>query len=395
MKKWILPIPRISWDSKKPQETNNKTMTNPLSKSEISVGLGDRSYTITVQPGLLDRVGEYACSQNLQSPIPIIADETVSGLYGQRVVSSLRDAGYETQILSFPPGEASKNLDTVARLYDGMVKINPERKSGVIALGGGVTGDIAGFVAATYLRGIRFIQIPTTLLADVDSSVGGKVGVDHSGGKNLIGAFHQPVAVLIDPNTLQSLDRKQIRAGLAEVIKHGIIADADLFNTIRAKLISLLAIDRDEYCQIIPWNCRIKAHVVEQDERENGLRAILNFGHTYGHAIESLTGYKQFLHGEAVAIGMLMEAQLGCKLGITPFQVVVEIRDMLKNAGFPLAKPEIPADALLNGMLHDKKVEKGKLRFVLPVCIGQVVIHPVEDLDGLREIWNDYREISS
>ena len=269
--------------------------------------------------------------------------------------------------------------------------LRPERKSGLIALGGGVPGDIAGFVAATYLRGMRFIQVPTTLLADVDSSVGGKVGVDHAGGKNLIGAFHQPAAVLVDPETLKTLDARQIKAGLAEIIKHGIIADYDLFETISANLDRLLEVNLDEYGRIIPWNCQIKAGVVERDERESGLRAILNFGHTYGHAIEALTGYERFLHGEAVAIGMLLEAQLGHALGITPASVVDDIRSILQQADYPLGKPDISPDELLDCMFRDKKVEKGSLRFVLPTSVGRVIIHPVEDIDAIRNTWIQYQ----
>ncbi len=365
-------------------------MEQPTVSATIAVGLGDRSYTITVQPGLIDRVGEYAKAAGFHSPIPIISDRVVAALYGERVKNSLEKEGYQTAILSFPEGETSKHLATVSELYDGMVALRPERKSGLIALGGGVAGDIAGFVAATYLRGIPFIQVPTTLLADVDSSVGGKVGVDHAGGKNLIGAFHQPKAVLIDPDTLQTLDPRQIKAGLAEIIKHGMIADPELFQTVRAQLGELLAVNLDLYCRIVPWNCRIKARVVEQDERESGLRAILNFGHTFGHAIESLTGYERYLHGEAVAIGMLLEAQLGQRLGLTPPPVIKELLELLQSAGYPLARPDLSADAVLECMFHDKKVEKSSLRFVLPTNIGSVVVRSVDDLAAIQNVWDTY-----
>ncbi|MBN2326413.1 MAG: 3-dehydroquinate synthase [Candidatus Omnitrophica bacterium] len=365
-------------------------MTANIPQSEITVGLGERSYVITVRPGLIDRVGSYAQSLGFHSPVPIITDDTVAELYGGRVKNSLEQAGFETAVLSFPAGEASKHLQTVSRLYDGLVALKPERKSGLIALGGGVPGDVAGFAAATYLRGIPFIQVPTTLLADVDSSVGGKVGVDHPGGKNLIGAFHQPKAVLIDTDALQTLDPRQIRAGLAEIIKHGVIADSDLFQTVRSNLDLLLKADGYVCGRIIPWNCRIKAGVVERDERESGLRAILNFGHTFGHAVESLTGYQTYLHGEAVALGMLLEAQLGQKMGLTPAPVVDGIRDILVQARYPLQKPGLSAEALLDGMLRDKKVEKGALRFVLPVEMGKVVVQAVTDLNVIRETWNNY-----
>jgi 3-dehydroquinate synthase len=262
----------------------------------------------------------------------------------------------------------------------------------VIALGGGVPGDIAGFVAATYLRGLPFIQVPTTLLAQVDSSVGGKVGVDHAGGKNLIGAFHQPRAVLIETSTLQTLDSRQIKAGLAEIIKHGIIRDKKLFSYIESNLDDILAVDEALYQELIPWNCSIKARVVEEDETEQGVRAILNFGHTIGHAIEAMTGYGDYLHGEAVAIGMIMEARLGAALGITPVEVVSAIENLLRKAKYPLARPQQDAATLIESMFRDKKVQKGKLRFIFPTQIGEVMIQSIEELSMIEDIWNKYEE---
>lgn len=359
-------------------------------QTNIRVGLGERSYTITVEPGVIDQVGEYAKSLGFHSPLAIISDDTVAPLYGERVKTSLHNAGFNADVITFPAGETHKHLETVSHLYDEMVKLRPERDGGVIALGGGVAGDIAGFVAATYLRGLRFIQVPTTLLAQVDASVGGKVGVDHAGGKNLIGAFHQPHAVLIDPMSLKTLDQRQIRAGLSEVIKHGVIADEKLFARVDEILDDLLAVDVDAYGEIIPWNCRIKAYVVEQDERESGLRAILNFGHTIGHAVEALTGYETYLHGEAVAIGMIVEALLGEKLGTTPSETTQAIRAICERAGFPLAKPKINADALIESMFRDKKVKAGKLRFIFPECIGKVRIKSVDDLGLIQQVWDSF-----
>ncbi len=358
--------------------------------TEVIVGLGERSYHIHVGQGVLDHVGEYARHSGFESPVPIITDNQVEKLYSTKVKHSLEKSGFKTKILSFSAGETSKNLQTVSNLYDGLVTLKPERKSGIIALGGGVPGDIAGFVAATYLRGIPFIQVPTTLLAQVDSSVGGKVGIDHAGGKNLIGAFHQPSAVLIDTNTLKTLDDRQLKAGLAEIIKHGVIADVGLFSRIEQELDKLLAVDDDVYREIIPWNCQIKAYVVEQDEREQGLRAILNFGHTIGHAIESLTSYGRYLHGEAVAIGMLVESLLGEKLGITPPEVIERLKDLLIRAGYDLTKPELLSGQLLGSMARDKKVQYGKLRFVLPTEIGKVVIKSVQELQLICEVWDSY-----
>ncbi|MEW6235211.1 MAG: 3-dehydroquinate synthase [Candidatus Omnitrophota bacterium] len=360
------------------------------SRTEIAINLGDRSYGIVVGCGLLDETGAFVRRAGFHSPIPVITDSNVGPIYAERVRTSLEREGFHAAVLTFPAGETEKNISTLSRLYDGMAALKPERKSGVVALGGGVVGDVAGFAAATFLRGIRFIQVPTTLLAQVDASVGGKVGIDHASGKNLIGAFHQPSAVLIDPQTLLTLDRRQIKAGLAEIVKHGVIADAGLFETVSSALDRLLAAEEEIYTAIIPWNCRIKARVVEQDERESGLRAILNFGHTIGHAVEALTGYGRYLHGEAVAIGMLAEAMLGEKLGITPPEAVQRLRSLLTTAGFPLSKPDLSADALLESMFHDKKVERGHLRFVFPVEIGNVVIRSVEDLDLIRNTWDSY-----
>ncbi|MBI1389398.1 MAG: 3-dehydroquinate synthase [bacterium] len=365
-------------------------MTVPAQLSEITVGLGDRAYVISVANGLIDQVGDYARKLGFHSPLAIIADDAVAEIYGDRVKRSIESAGFKTEIIPFPTGETNKHLQTISALYDAMVQLKPERDGGVIALGGGVAGDMAGFVAATYLRGMRFIQVPTTLLAQVDASVGGKVGVDHAGGKNLIGAFHQPRAVLIDPDTLKSLDPRQVRSGLAEVIKHGVIQDAELFKRTGDSLDALLAVEDGAYNEIVPWNCRIKARVVEQDEHEHGLRAILNYGHTIGHAVEALTGYETLLHGEAVAIGMIAEAELGEKLGVTPPGVVKAIRRLIQKAGFPLEKPKLTADAMIDSMFRDKKVKSGQLRFVLPTRIGEVKIEAVTDLELIREVWANY-----
>lgn len=368
----------------------SRIMETKQPQANITVGLGDRSYAITVEPGVIDQVGEYAQSLGFHSPLAIISDDTVAPIYGERVKTSLKKAGFDAEVITFPAGETNKHLETVSHLYDEMVKLRPERDGGVIALGGGVAGDIAGFVAATYLRGLRFIQVPTTLLAQVDASVGGKVGVDHAGGKNLIGAFHQPHAVLIDPLSLKTLDQRQIRAGLAEVIKHGVIADSTLFGRIETVLDALLEVDVDVYGEIIPWNCRIKAKVVEQDERESGIRAILNFGHTIGHAIEALTGYETYLHGEAVAIGMIAESLLGEKLGVTPPDATQAMQRLIKRAGFPIDKPKITANALIESMFRDKKVKAGKLRFIFPESIGTVRIETVDDLNLIKQVWNSF-----
>lgn len=363
---------------------------NTPSHESIPVGLGDRSYPIHVGPGVLNRVGEEARSLGFEPPVIVISDTNVAPLYSEAVQKSLEDAGLRSEVIAFTAGEASKHLGTMGELYDGMVRARPERKSGVIALGGGVVGDMGGFVAATYLRGIPFIQVPTTLLSQVDASVGGKVGIDHSGGKNLIGAFYQPRAVLIDLNTLSTLPKRELRAGMAEVIKHGVIRDAELFEFVDESMSGLMDCSLDLYQTLIPWNCKIKASVVEEDEKEQGVRAILNFGHTIGHAIETLTKYETYLHGEAIALGMLAEARLGARLNITPAAIEEKIRQICTRAGFDLSMPQISCDDLTESMYRDKKVQKGQLRFVFPDRIGHVQIVPVESADEIRVVWDSF-----
>lgn len=365
-------------------------MTNSV--EIINVGLGDRSYPIKVGANALECIGETANEAGFASPVAIITDFTVEPLYANIVEKSLHDAGFLPTTIVIQSGEPFKNLDTLSNIYDYMVRARIERTSGVIALGGGVIGDMVGFAAASYMRGIPFIQVPTTLLAQVDAAVGGKVGIDHKHGKNLIGAFYQPKAVIIDTLTLKTLPERQIRAGLAEIIKHGVIRDRQLFDYVANSLDNIFAIDPGTFQTLIPWNCRIKANVVEQDEREGGLRAILNFGHTIGHAIEAVAGYDVYLHGEAIAIGMLAEAQLGAKLGITPLDVVYEIHEIFKKANYPLEKPNISSEYLINSMYMDKKVSKGTLRFALPTKIGDTVIHSIDDDAPIREVWESYRE---
>lgn len=356
----------------------------------IQVGLGDRSYPIIIGTGVLNGIGMSAHKAGFASPVAVITDTSVAPLYAGQVKDSLELAGLASSIITVPAGEPYKNLDTLSQIYDEMVDMRLERTSGVIALGGGVVGDMGGYAAASYMRGIPFIQVPTTLLAQVDAAVGGKVGIDHKKGKNLIGAFYQPKAVMIDTLTLKTLPERQIRAGLAEIIKHGVIRDRELFDTVATSLDAIFRVEPGIYQKLVPWNCNIKAKVVEADEREGGLRAILNFGHTIGHAIEAAAGYDVYLHGEAIAIGMLAEAQLGEKLGITPKEAVDELHSLLRKADYPLAKPDISSDDLINAMYMDKKVSKGTLRFALPTKIGDVVIHAVNDEVLIREVWEGY-----
>jgi 3-dehydroquinate synthase len=303
----------------------------------------------------------------------VVTNPVVAGLYGETVKRSLAEAGFQVGEAQIPDGEEYKTLATVAGLYDAAFTGGLERGDAVLALGGGVVGDIAGFLAATYMRGVPFVQVPTTLLAQVDSSVGGKVGVNHPGGKNLIGAFYQPRFVLIDPDTLATLPSREVRAGLAEVIKYGVISDAGFFSWLEANIDRLLNLEPAALEHAIAASCRIKAAVVSADETEAGLRAILNFGHTVGHALEAVTGYQRFVHGEAVAIGMVAAARLAVRLGYFEPPGAERITGLVLRAGLPA---EVPADVepeiLLETMRRDKKVAADRLTFVLPEAVGRV-----------------------
>ncbi len=340
----------------------------------VQVELGDRSYTVDIAAGLLDRLGELAREVVPASRAAIISDQTVAALYGQRAVQSLAAAGYRADLLPFPPGDASKSLAQAERLYDGLAAAGIERSSLIVTLGGGVSGDLGGFVAATWLRGVPFIQVPTTLEADVDASVGGKVAVNHASGKNMVGAFYQPRRVVMDVDCLSSLDKRELAAGLAESIKHGLIRDAELFAWHESQAERILACDRAVMAELLERNVRIKAAVVAADEREGHLRAILNFGHTFGHAVESHLRY-QWRHGECVAVGMVAACRIGQARGLIGEPEVARIEALLARLGLPTRVPEdIPVQVLLDWMKKDKKVKAGKIQFVLPKGIGDVLI---------------------
>jgi 3-dehydroquinate synthase len=304
----------------------------------------------------------------------VIADSHVAPLYGERVRESLAGAGFEVAMINIPAGETAKHLKTVNACYDRLAEHRIERKSFVVALGGGVTGDMAGFVAATYLRGIDFVQVPTTLLAQVDSSVGGKVGVNLKAGKNLVGAFYQPRMVLCDLSTLNTLPEREFRAGMAEVIKYGVIFDAGLFERLEKSRPQILAHDPSILAEVIARCCEIKADVVGQDETESGLRAILNFGHTVGHALEAITNYRTYLHGEALSIGLVAAARISEKLnGFAPADTG-RLVHLLEQVGLPVSVRLTAArqNRLLAAMQLDKKVSGGEVKFVLAHKIGQV-----------------------
>ena len=340
----------------------------------VAVSLGNRSYPIFVGAGLLSALGRHCAERQLGRRCAVLSDDRVAPLYAKPVLAALRSAGFEPQLICVPPGETSKSLKMVQAACDQLAAHRLERKSFIVALGGGVVGDLAGFVAAIYLRGIPFVQVPTTLLAQVDSSVGGKVGVNLKAGKNLVGAFHQPRFVLCDLRTLRSLPLRQFRAGLAEVIKYGIICDAPLFARLERDLPRLLRRDAGVLAEVVARCCEIKAEIVRQDETDTGLRAILNFGHTIGHAIENISGYGKYLHGEAIAIGQVAAAKLSAELTGLPPDDAARIEKLLLRAGLPVAiQLSAPARArLLAAMQLDKKVSAGEIKFVLARRLGEV-----------------------
>jgi len=348
------------------------------------VELGPRSYEVHVEAGCLPRLGEAAKRAVRAHKIAIITDDVVGPLYAAAVECALREAAFETAVLSFPAGEAFKNIATVNTLWEGCLQFGMDRSSAVAALGGGVVGDVAGFVAATLLRGVDLVQVPTTLLADVDSSVGGKTGIDHPLGKNLIGAFHQPRLVWIDPQALRTLDPRDVRSGIAEVIKYAIIRDPYLFEYLAVNRDAVVALDADAMEQIIGTSCQIKAEIVAADETEAGQRRILNYGHTIGHAIEALD-YGRLRHGEAVSMGMVAAAQIACNMGLCDAELPRRQAELLAAYGLPVSLPGIDADAVIARMAHDKKAHGGKPRFVLPVAIGQVAVVEVVDEALVRE----------
>ncbi|MGO8838305.1 MAG: 3-dehydroquinate synthase [Limisphaerales bacterium] len=340
----------------------------------VSVQLGNRSYAIKIAPGLIDQLGRECARLKLGPRCAIITDTNVGRRFAKAAFNSLATTGFSSSLIVIPAGETAKSLKTVQTCYDLLAAHRLERKSFIVALGGGVVGDLAGFVAATYLRGIAFVQVPTTLLAQVDSSVGGKVGVNLKAGKNLVGAFYQPRLVLCDLDTLRTLPEREFRAGLAEVIKNGIIYDARLFAQLERDLPKLLRREPRTLAAVVARCCEIKADIVGQDETENGLRAILNFGHTIGHAIENISGYGKHLHGEAIAIGQVATAKLSSELTGLSGGDAGRIRDLFKRAGLPTQIKLKPAQRqkLLAAMRFDKKVSGGEIKFVLAKKIGRV-----------------------
>ncbi len=341
----------------------------------VRVPLGNRSYEIKIAPGLIRKLGSTCTQLKLGQRCAIITDTNVGREYAKPAYNSLLRAGFEPSLVIVPAGETAKSLKSVQSCYDRLASHRLERKSFIVALGGGVVGDLAGFVAATYLRGIPFVQVPTTLLAHVDSSVGGKVGINLKAGKNLVGAFYQPKVVLCDLEALATLPPREFRAGLAEVIKYGVIYDSKLFKRLERDLPKLLRRETKTLGKIIARCCEIKAEVVGLDETESGLRAILNFGHTIGHGLEAVSRYGKFLHGEAISIGQVAAARLSCAQTGLPPKDAHRIMQLFRRAGLPtevkLGRSQRPK--LLAAMRLDKKVSDGEIKFVLAQRIGKVV----------------------
>lgn len=360
----------------------------------VSVDLGERSYDILVGQSLLSHAHESVSAwlENRFGPranpsVMLITDGNVAQ-YAQQVEDNLKQSGWRTNIFELEPGERSKRLETISQAYDQLVDFQADRRTVVIAVGGGVVGDAAGFVAATFARGIPFVQMPTTLLADVDSSVGGKVGINHPKAKNLMGAFHQPLGVLIDTDVLSTLPDREYRAGLAEVVKYGVILDGDFFETLEANVEAINNRNPEILQRIIARSCQLKADVVEQDEYERtGLRAVLNYGHTFAHAYEALTGYGVLLHGEAVSIGMIHASQLAEKLGRVTVEDTQRQIDLLRALHIPIELPEtLSAADVIGRMKLDKKTVGGQLRFVLPTKIGHVELVEGVDEQFVRDV---------
>jgi len=353
----------------------------------IEVDLGASSYPITIGPGLLtDR--EVLDAQIPGRDLLVVTNTTVAKLYLAKLTTSFAQRRIAECIL--PDGEQHKTLQTAGWVFDALVANKMNRDATVLALGGGVVGDIAGFAAASYQRGIGYVQIPTTLLAQVDSSVGGKTGVNHPGGKNLIGAFYQPRAVIADTDTLATLPDRELKSGLAEVIKHGCVWDPLLFAWLERNMLQLLARDVAALTYAIGRSCEIKATVVARDEREQDLRAILNFGHTFGHAIEAATNFDTYLHGEAVALGMIMAADLSQRMGLIDAAVKDRLRDVLAQTGLPTEPPRIGAAKAYELMQMDKKVLAGAVRLVLLEKLGRAIVTDQYPKDALEATLTEY-----
>jgi 3-dehydroquinate synthase len=345
----------------------------------LHVDLASRSYPIYIGTGLLEQKALFEPHLKSSTTVFIVSNTTVAPLYAKTLTNTLTQLGKTVRLLELPDGESFKDWQHLQLIFDELLAHGADRQSMIVALGGGVVGDMAGFGAASFMRGIRFIQVPTTLLAQVDSSVGGKTGINHPLGKNMIGAFHQPVAVIADLNTLRTLPARELSAGLAEVIKHGAIADADFLDWIEANTSALLACDTDAMAHAVLRSCEIKSAVVSADEREGGIRATLNFGHTFGHAIESGLGYGEWLHGEAVGCGMVMATDLSARLGHISRVDAERLKRIIESMHLPIVPPKLGTERFMELMQVDKKTEAGQIRYITLESVGAARIQQVPD----------------
>ncbi|MBI5137664.1 MAG: 3-dehydroquinate synthase [Nitrospirae bacterium] len=346
---------------------------------KVTVPLGARAYDILIGHGTLPTLGQAVAATGLEGRCVVVTNPTVGALYEQPVLAALTAAGFSASVCRVPDGERFKTAKWLGRIHDHLLEQGLDRHGFIVALGGGVVGDMAGFAAATFLRGIPFVQVPTTVVAQVDSSVGGKTGVNHPRGKNLIGAFHQPRLVFMDMAVLATLPRRELLAGMAEVIKYGVIADRAFFDYLRGHVAAILALDPQVMARVVGRCCAIKAQVVADDETEtSGRRAILNYGHTVGHAVEAVTGYRRYKHGEAVAMGMVAAARIAHKLGRLDARAVAAQVDILEAFGLPVALPRgMDPNRVVAALGHDKKAAQGRVKMVLASAIGQVELVPL------------------
>jgi 3-dehydroquinate synthase len=351
----------------------------------IRVGLDERPYNIHIGCGLLANLGTLCRTLPLKGSAAIITNTTVAPLYLHQVKNSLQSAGYSVSAIELPDGEEFKNSATLESIYDELINAGLDRDAFIVALGGGVVGDMAGFAAATYLRGIPFVQVPTSLLAQVDSSVGGKTGINHRLGKNLIGAFYQPRLVLIDLDTLYTLPEREYLCGLAEIVKYGVALDREFFDYLLQEREPLKMRDKNALLHVVASSCAIKASIVERDEREGGLRAVLNYGHTLGHAVETLAGYGVVKHGEAVAIGMAQIAQVSCQRGYSSREERDRIIELISGFGLATCLPDFPAGEYQKIIEHDKKKRDDGVNFIFNRGIGDFVMEKVTDIGSLLE----------
>jgi len=357
----------------------------------IIVNLGEKSYSINISTDGWNNLRNVIPEKYKTRSILIVSDKNIHPIYFENMQHLLESFGAKVFSVVIAAGESSKNLNVYENIVSKALQYGLNRKSAIIALGGGVAGDLAGFVAATYMRGIDFIQLPTSLLAMVDSSVGGKVAVNHSLAKNIIGAFYQPEFVYINVRTLSTLPKREFSSGMAELIKHGFIYDKNFLNSLIANMNKLMSLDFDELAEAITTSCRIKAQIVEQDEKETGIRAILNFGHTIGHAIEAVAGYDKFMHGEAVSVGMVYESLIAKEMGLVDYDYIELLRTTLERAKLPTEIKGIDTEKLIQKMFHDKKNENNGITFVLPTDYGKVDIFKNIDTALIKRILNKPR----